>query len=97
VVKVQWVARIGIAGKLKARGGGDAGTSLTTSNVEIARNIYAPKGFRRRRGICCVGAPRRYARIASSSRLELARNTYARDLLYVHHGLLGGERVGDRI
>jgi hypothetical protein len=27
---------------LKARGGGDAGTSLTTSNSEIARNTYAP-------------------------------------------------------
>jgi len=30
--------RLGIAGKIKARGGGDAGTSLTTSNAEIARN-----------------------------------------------------------
>jgi hypothetical protein len=38
VVKVQQVARLGIAGKIKARGGGDAGTSLTTSNAEIARN-----------------------------------------------------------
>jgi len=64
VVKVQQVARIGIAGKVKARGGGDAGTSLTTSNAEIARNTYAPKGFWRRRGICCVGAPRRWHRIA---------------------------------
>jgi hypothetical protein len=45
VVKVQQVARIGIAGKVKARGGGDAGTSLTTSNAEIARNTYAPKEF----------------------------------------------------
>ena len=44
---------MGIAGKIKARGGGDAGTSLTTSNA------------------------------------DLARNTYARGLLYFHHGLLG--------
>ena len=29
----------------------------TTSNEEIARNPYAPKGFRRRRDICCVGTP----------------------------------------
>ena len=34
-------------------------TSSTTSNEEIARNPYAPVGFRRRRSICCVGAPRR--------------------------------------
>ena len=43
VVKVQQAARIGIAGKVKARGGDDAGTSLTTSNAEIARNTYAPQ------------------------------------------------------
>jgi hypothetical protein len=28
------------------------------------------------------------SRIASSSRLDLAHKTYARDLLYFHHGLL---------
>ena len=53
--------------EFKARGGGDAGTSLTTSNAEIAlglrtqfRNPHAagpladpgPFGFRRRGGIC---------------------------------------------
>jgi hypothetical protein len=51
-VKVQQAARIGIAGKIKARGGGDAGTSLMISNTEIgwafepgSRNAYVPKGF----------------------------------------------------
>jgi len=29
------------------------------------------------------------SRIVSSSHLYLARNTYARGLLYFHHGLLG--------
>jgi hypothetical protein len=39
-------------------------TSSTTSNAEIARNPHAPFGFRRRGGICGVGAPRRYHHIA---------------------------------
>ena len=37
-------------------------TSSTTSNAEIARNPHAPFGFRRRGGICVVGAPRRWTR-----------------------------------
>jgi hypothetical protein len=46
-----------------------AGTLSTTNNEEIARNPYAPKGFRRRRGICCVGAPRRCPASPASHRL----------------------------
>ena len=34
-------------------------TSSTTSNAEIAGNPYAPRGFRRLRSICSVGAPHR--------------------------------------
>ena len=43
-------------------------TSLTTSNAEIARNPRAPFGFRRREGICCVGAPRRCTPTSPASR-----------------------------
>ena len=39
-------------------------------------------------GNLCVARRQRCPRIASSSRLDLARYTYARDLLYFHHGLL---------
>jgi hypothetical protein len=42
--------------------------SSTTSNAEIARNPPAPSGFRRRGGICCVGAPRRCAPTSPASR-----------------------------
>jgi hypothetical protein len=31
-----------LRGEIKARGGGDVATSLTTSNAEIARNPHAP-------------------------------------------------------
>jgi hypothetical protein len=37
----------------------------------------------------CVARRQRCPHIASSSRLDLTRNTYARDLLYFPHGLLG--------
>jgi hypothetical protein len=37
-----------------ARRRSNAGTLLTTSNADICSNTGAPKGFRRRRGICCV-------------------------------------------
>jgi len=44
-------------------------------------------------GNLCVARRQRCPRIASSSRLDLARNTSARDLLYFHHGLLGVLRL----
>ena len=53
------------------------------------RMAWTPKGFRRRRGICCVGAPRRYTRIACVAPpciFPLRRSE--RGLLYFHHGLL---------
>ncbi len=34
-------------GEIKERGGGDAGTSATTSDAEIARNPHQPEGWRR--------------------------------------------------
>jgi len=49
-------------------------TSLTRSNAEIARNPSGwpfgpvPCGFRRRGGICCVGAPRRCTPASPASR-----------------------------
>jgi hypothetical protein len=47
-------------------------TSLTTSNAEIAPKSYAPYGFRRRNGICCVGASRRCTTSPASHRLASA-------------------------
>jgi hypothetical protein len=75
-VKAQQAARIGIAGKIKARGGGDAGTSLTESNAEIGWAAadpetaipMSPKGF---------GAAGHLLRWRSE-----------RGLLYFHHGML---------
>ena len=73
-------------------------TSLTTSNEEIARNPHAagptaqfPYGYRRRGGICCVGAARRCAPTSPAShRLASApARRSERGLLYFHHGLLG--------
>jgi hypothetical protein len=62
----------------------------------IARKTYAPGGFRRRRGICCVGAPpsvkidvpHRLRRAA----LHLPLRRSERGLLYFHHGLLASDR-----
>ncbi len=34
----------GLAGEIKARGGGDAVASSTTSNAEIARQTFSPQG-----------------------------------------------------
>src|SRR5258705_8470886 len=53
----------------KARGGGDAIPSATTSNAAYGRNDPVPSGFGRRGAICFVAAPRRWIRIASSRRL----------------------------
>ncbi len=72
MVKVQWVARIGLARQAQGARRSRCGTSSTTSNEEIARNPYAPKGFRRRRGICCVGAPQRCTTSPASRRLASA-------------------------
>ena len=35
---------MGLRGEVKKRGGGDAGTSATTSDTEITRNPISPKG-----------------------------------------------------
>src|SRR6266481_8400686 len=53
----------------KARGGGDADPSATTSNAAYGRNDPVPSGFGRRGAVCFVAAPRRWIRIASSRRL----------------------------
>ena len=39
-------------------------------------------------GNLCVARRQRWHHIASSSRLDLARKSYARDLLYFYHGLI---------
>ena len=67
---------------------------MTTSNAEIARNTYAPKGFRRRRGHLLrwrssTISPYRLRRAA----LHLPLRRSERGLLYFHHGLLVIRRV----
>jgi len=74
-------------------------TSLTTSNAEIARKTNAPCGFRRRRGICRVGAPRRCRASDATHRLRRAAlhlplRRSERGLLYFYHGLLAGAIAG---
>jgi hypothetical protein len=63
------------------------GTSLTTSNAEIARNPHAPYGFRRRGGICGVGAPRRCTPTSPASR----RLAYAPAALGTRYLLILGQ------
>jgi len=36
-----------LRGEIKERGGGDAGTTATTSDTEVARNPHQPEGWRR--------------------------------------------------
>jgi len=36
---------MGLAGEIKERGEGDAGTSATTSDTEITRNLHQPEGW----------------------------------------------------
>jgi len=36
-----------LQGEVKERGEGDAGTSATTSDTEIIRNLHQPEGWRR--------------------------------------------------
>jgi hypothetical protein len=98
VVKVQQVARPGIAGKIKARGGGDARTSLTTSNAKIgwaaartqipqylgAQRVPAAQGHLLRWRSSTI-SPHHLRRAAWH--LPLRRSEHG--LLYFHHGLLG--------
>src|SRR5580765_6270293 len=63
------VAHRVLAAEGKARGGGDADPSSTTSNAATGRNDPVPSGFGRRGAVCFVAAPRRWIRIASSRRL----------------------------
>ena len=87
---------LGAAGAdARRRDAGDAGTSSRSANAAVAPAAPEPFG---RIGIAgsgsegpanlCVARRQRCPRIASSSRLDLARNAYARGLLYFHHGLL---------
>ena len=69
----------------------DAGDTRISSRSANAADAPAPPEPFGRIGIAgnlCVARRQRCPRIASSSRLDLARNTYARGLLYFHHGLL---------
>jgi hypothetical protein len=52
--------------------------------------IPTPKEFRRRRGTCCVGDPRRYPRIACGAPSCICPcGASERGLLYFHHRLIG--------
>jgi len=83
----------GLRGELKARGGGDAGTSSTTSNAEIApqppcaQRVPAARGHLQRWRSSTM-SPHRLRRAA----LHLPTRRSERGLLYFHHGLLGIER-----
>jgi hypothetical protein len=80
---------LGAAGvDARRRDAGDAGTSSRSANAADAPAPPEPFGRIGIAGNLCVACRQRCPRIASSSRLDLARNTYARDLLYFHHGLL---------
>jgi hypothetical protein len=80
---------LGAAGvDARRRDAGDAGTSSRSANAADAPAPPEPFGRIGIAGNLCVARRQRCPRIASSSRLDLARNTYARDLLYFHHGLL---------
>jgi hypothetical protein len=59
-----WPRARGLRCGFKARGGGDAVPSSTTSNAGDARNPRAPEGLRRRAAFCGVAAPRRCSSIA---------------------------------
>src|SRR5271157_210362 len=73
----------------RRRDAGDTGISSRRANAADAPAPPEPFGRIGIAGNLCVARRQRCPRIASSSRLDLARNTYARDLLYFHHGLLG--------
>src|SRR5271157_5416773 len=72
----------------RRRDAGDTGISPRSANAVDAPVPPEPFGRIGIAGNLCVARRQRCPRIASSSRLDLARNTYARDLLYFHHGLL---------
>ena len=72
----------------RRRDTGDAGTSSRSANEADAPAPPEPFGRIGIAGNLCVARRQRCPRIVSSSRLDLARNTYARGLLYFHHGLL---------
>jgi hypothetical protein len=75
----------------------DAGDAVSSSRSANAADAPAPPEPFGRMGIVgnlCVARRQRCPRIASSSHLDLARNTHARDLLYFHHGLLMDARLG---
>ena len=77
----------------RRRDAGDTGISSRSANAADAPAPPEPFGRIGIAGKLCVACRQRCPRIASSSRLELARNTYARDPLYFHHGLLGVNRI----
>jgi hypothetical protein len=72
----------------RRRDAGDVGLSSRSANAADAPAPPEPFGRPGIAGNICVARRQRWPRIASSSRLDLARNTRARDLLYFHHGLL---------
>jgi hypothetical protein len=72
----------------RRRDAGDVGLSSRSANAADAPAPPEPFGRPGIAGNICVARRQRWPRIASSSRLDLVRNTRARDLLYFHHGLL---------
>ncbi|MDA2923335.1 hypothetical protein MYX65_01550 [Acidobacteria bacterium AH-259-L09] len=63
-------------GEVKERGGGDAGTSATRSDTEIARNPHQPEGWRRDGVDFFVTPPPRYT--PASRRRRFANSTPSR-------------------
>jgi hypothetical protein len=88
---------LGAAGAdARRRDAGDAGTSSRSANEADVLAALEPEGRIGFAGNLGVARRRRCPCIASSSRLDLARKSYARGLLYFHHGLLGVNLRFDR-
>jgi hypothetical protein len=80
---------LGAAGAdARRRDAGDAGTSSRSANEADVLEALEPEGRIGFAGNLGVARRRRCPCIASSSRLDLARKSYARGQLYFHHGLL---------
>src|SRR5712672_2844072 len=76
----------------KARGGGDADPSATTSNAACGRNDPVPSGFGRRGVVCYVAAPRRCPASPRRGALHTAPRRPERGRCYSSDRLLGRAR-----
>ena len=73
-----------LRGEIKERGGGDAETSATTRDTEIARNPHQPEGWRQDDIVFFVAPPPRCHRhrVVVASRTRHRRARHKRDRIY---------------